>query len=617
MREYTPGLFELFLVRQPGLDTYYQGIFATFADISEWSMNDLYERHPDPAKPFLYRYKGRKDDVIVLSNGEKVSPALMEATLNSSPLVRGAIVVGRGRFQPAVLLDLVEEPPRTARGRHELVDQLMPFIAEANAHAPAHGQLDRYHVLFADPQRPVQYLGQGKIQRLRTYALYEKDIDRLYRSVDGAEELAELDGNLAAPPDLSSKYGVGEWLRALIAEVTGRNIGDGDADIFEAGVDSLQVIKLAREIRMAAKRGQAPAGLAGFSPRFIYANPTVNQLGALVFSATSRSGVVTPPLIHEADEKPSATVLVEEVDGVTGSETPPWSSGSNSEEDDADADLARTLLEEFTSLLPPLRPGRAATATTAAERAGEMTVVLTGSTGSLGPYILEALNRNPKVARVICLNRSAKAAERHAQLCSSRRFTPLPPSRVQFLKADLSLPQLGLGRASYGMLVSSVTHIIREHYPLPAPGLMRHDVVVANSQQDNQWPVNFNWPLQSFRPQIHGVVNIAHLAHASRHNALVLFVSSVSAVASLPSGTAPEAPVHDVSASAPMGYGRSKLLAEILLDRAAHRSGVRSAVCRVGIVAGPVEGTAGMWNKHEYIPSVSAPSVDMALPRQL
>ena len=138
---------------------------------------------------------------------------------------------------------------------------------------------------------------------------------------------------------------------------------------------------------------------------------------------------------------------------------------------------------------------------------------------------------------------------------------------------------------------------------------MRHDIVVANSQQDNQWPVNFNWPLQSFRPQIHGVVNLAHLAHASRYNALVLFVSSVSAVASLPSGTAPEAPVHDVSASAPMGYGRSKLIAEILLDRAGQRSGVRSAVCRVGIVAGPVESTAGMWNKHEYIPSVSAPSV--------
>ena len=71
------------------------------------------------------------------------------------------------------------------------------------------------------------------------------------------------------------------------------------------------------------------------------------------------------------------------------------------------------------------------------------------------------------------------------------------------------------------------------------------------------------------------------------------------------SGTAPEAPVDRVSASAAMGYSRSKLVAEILLDRAARLSRVRSAVCRVGIIAGPVETVAGMWNKHEYIPSVS------------
>jgi long-subunit acyl-CoA synthetase (AMP-forming) len=58
-------------------------------------MNDLYERHLDSSKSFLYWYKGRKDDVIVLSNGEKIAPALMEATLMSSPLVKGAMVVGR------------------------------------------------------------------------------------------------------------------------------------------------------------------------------------------------------------------------------------------------------------------------------------------------------------------------------------------------------------------------------------------------------------------------------------------------------------------------------------------------------------------------------------------
>lgn len=105
-------------------------------------------------------------------------------------------------------------------------------------------------------------------------------------------------------------------------------------------------------------------------------------------------------------------------------------------------------------------------------------------------------------------------------------------------------------------------------------------------------------------------MNLIRLAQALRHNALLMFVSSVSAVGSLTiKGTVSEAPVNDINASAPMGYGRSKLVAEMLLDWAARESGVRSVVCRVGIVAGPVGSMGstgrGVWNKREYIPAAS------------
>jgi thioester reductase-like protein len=55
-----------------------------------------------------------------------------------------------------------------------------------------------------------------------------------------------------------------------------------------------------------------------------------------------------------------------------------------------------------------------------------------------------------------------------------------------------------------------------------------------------------------------------------------------------------------------VGYGESKLVSECLLGKAATICGVRSATCRVGIVAGPVEKRQGAWNRHEYIPSVSS-----------
>ena len=79
-------------------------------------------------------------------------------------------------------------------------------------------------------------------------------------------------------------------------------------------------------------------------------------------------------------------------------------------------------------------------------------------------------------------------------------------------------------------------------------------------------------------------------------------------------GNVPEEPIYNLNVASNIGYGQSKLISECLLDKAAEISGVRSAYCRVGIVAGPVEKRLGMWNRHEYIPSVSSPLCCLQFP---
>ena len=52
-----------------------------------------------------------------------------------------------------------------------------------------------------------------------------------------------------------------------------------DQDLFEAGMDSLQVIRMARELRFQAKRaGLGKAGAEEFPPTAVYSYPTLNQL---------------------------------------------------------------------------------------------------------------------------------------------------------------------------------------------------------------------------------------------------------------------------------------------------------------------------------------------------
>ena len=48
---------------------------------------------------------GRKDDVIVLSSGEKVVPIPQEGRIGASPLAGGALMFGRARDQCGILIE--------------------------------------------------------------------------------------------------------------------------------------------------------------------------------------------------------------------------------------------------------------------------------------------------------------------------------------------------------------------------------------------------------------------------------------------------------------------------------------------------------------------------------
>ncbi|KAK2603575.1 hypothetical protein QQS21_004255 [Conoideocrella luteorostrata] len=558
LREHSEGLYELFIARKPELRSY-QGIFSTFPEIQEYSMNDLYSRHPDPSKHFLYRWQSRSDDVIVLSNGEKIAPALMEAGLRGSPLVKGAMVVGHGKFEPAALVDLGNSVPDKMEDRIALVENLKTAIAEANRYAPAHGKLDRYHIIIVDPARPIQYLGQGKIQRRQTYELYKDDIDRLYQDTENLAPEMMLHHTRV---DFGDRMAIMQWLEQLLADIAGIQNPNPDDGLNAAGLDSLHIIRLVREFKIQIKLADATQLKTDFvSPNLIYQHNSLKELADFFFDGhTGKKGyeIVT----------------------------------SNGEAGGTSVDklerMENTLIK-YVNLLP-VRP----MVIDPPPFKQHKTVLLTGSTGSLGSYLLHQLFQDPSVEYIFCLDRASGGAERYQKNRDKRGLTQLGSGRVEFIKADLSESKLGLDQDVYERLKRTVTHVVH-----------------------SQWPVNFNWSLASFEPSIAGVVNLIQLAHESSRSAFILFLSSVAAVGGWRAHFnehVPETPIYDLRAAAGTGYGQSKLIAECLLDRAAAVSGVRSASCRVGIIAGPVEkGELGFWSTNEYIPSIIVSSAHLGV----
>jgi thioester reductase-like protein len=211
------------------------------------------------------------------------------------------------------------------------------------------------------------------------------------------------------------------------------------------------------------------------------------------------------------------------------------------------------------------------------------TIVLTGSTGSLGSYILDRLVRSTRVEKVICLNRASSGAERQAASHKSRGLTT-DFTKVLFLDTNFAKEGLGLEEDAYHLLTSKATHIIH-----------------------NAWPVDFNLSLSSFEPQLAGCLHLLALATKMSNLRDLSFISSVGVASDWTKGRShevPEAKIEDLYVAGDMGYSQSKLLAELIFAHGCDSLKLPVSICRVGQIAGPVMSSKGMWSPREWFPSV-------------
>lgn len=529
-RHHSEDLYELFLVRRKDLDLY-QGIFRTFPDLQEYSMHDLFSKHP--TKPDLWLYRGRADDVIVFANGEKLNPVSMEQRITDHPEVRAALVFGQARFQTALLVE-PHDPALAEEHKGKLIESIWPVVEKANSECPAHGRLSKSLIMFTTPAKPMLRAGKGTIQRQLTLRHYSKEIDSLYTASDPAEEDVQLNTR-----DFDT---IAASLRDIIEHTTKLESLGIEDDFFQHGMDSLQVLQIVRKMKAALAKNGANADMVTSST--IYMHPSVASLSDAILKLLD----------------PFTTDEVEDESLKMQASLNRWSS-----------DLPGRIKHPYLS------------------------VILTGSTGSLGSYLLDVLLTESKVVKIYCLNRSKDAAERQARSNSSRGLTTdWGQGRVVFLQSDMSKPHFGLQQDDYEELAQSVTHIVH-----------------------NAWAVDFNHSLESFEgTHVEGVRRFIDFSIQSTMRAQIFFTSSISSVMNWSAnhkGLVPEQIIEDFTVPQPMGYAESKHISERLLAVAGKVSNVPSSVCRVGQVAGPVGSDQGMWNKQEWFPTIVASSAYLGM----
>ncbi|KAF4950174.1 hypothetical protein FSARC_13280 [Fusarium sarcochroum] len=541
-RPYESDGYELVVRRNDPMDPGVQSCFYTFPELSEWSTKDIFQPHPTLKDHWLY--KGRADDVIVFSNGEKLNPVSIEATVTGHPLVKGAIVVGQEKFQAALILEPVPDVlPKNDMEAKEFIEKVWPLIEKANSETVGHGRIARNFVTVADPILPFLRAGKGTVQRASTLKLYRDFIESLYEKADVAGE-----GEAPIDLDFTDGQALTQSIIHLFEDKLGVDALEPGTDFFSAGVDSLQVMTVSNLLRFALQKADVDA--TTIAPRVIYRYPTPKDLAAYILSIQTGS--------VEQDEESKEVKETER------------------------------LVSKYTENLPTPRSGKQQ------PLSNDQTIMITGTTGSLGAYMLDRLCKLPSVKKVVALNRGEDGGLSRQPSVSESRGLATDFSKVEFLQADLSLPDLGLGEFKYEALLASVDRIVH-----------------------NAWPVNFNISVSSFESSIRGVRHLVDFSSAAAKKIPVVFISSIGTADGWSSSeSVPEEALHDMSLPQ-MGYGRSKLAGSLILDAAAEKSGVPTASVRVGQIAGP-RGDKGMWNRQEFIPSLIASSVYLgALPDHL
>src|SRR5690242_17054197 len=236
-----------------------------------YATKDLFEPHPMIEK--AWKYVARLDDTIVLVNGEKFNPVMMEGTIRSHKAVTETVVFGTAR--PYLGMLVVPSPATQSLSSDKIIDRIWPVIEQANRTAEAYARITRHmiHVLPHDCQFPRT--DKGSIVRQAFYKQFAPEIE-------GAYDLAAKAQGIIKAFELPE-------LEAFIRSVITKSLPQVEhihrtADFFSLGLDSLQSILIRTDILKAVDIGNNKLG-----QNVVFEYPSIASLSAHLHSL--RTGI--------------------------------------------------------------------------------------------------------------------------------------------------------------------------------------------------------------------------------------------------------------------------------------------------------------------------------------
>lgn len=274
MDEISPGIYEC--VALDGLPS--KGPSNSDNPPNSFRTRDLFIRHPDPKKSNYWKYVSRLDDRVTLVNGEKVLPIPVEGRIRQSEMVKEVAVFGIGRAVPGVLV--FRSHRATKLGPEEYMDEIWPVIESANSTAETFGRIPKELVVVLPFEAKYPSTDKGTFIRAQLYEQYSREIDDAYKAFeDGGVGTLKLD-----VPGLEA------WLLQKFLSEFDISLDTVDCDIFSAGVDSLQTMRMwsliKQELDLAGRSTE-------LSQNIVFEQGTVKSLANYLYAMRTRDTTET------------------------------------------------------------------------------------------------------------------------------------------------------------------------------------------------------------------------------------------------------------------------------------------------------------------------------------
>lgn len=323
---------------------------------------------------------------------------------------RHVLVFGQGRSQNGILV----YPAPEIRDLSTFIDDVWPTIVALNKEVPMHSRLVRELVLVAQPDRPVALTDKGTVRGKITLTLYGKEIEQAYKNIE------ESTSSKWKIPTSFNVESIKIYLTEVVEDVLGRKVSQSD-DLFAQGSFTYS---RRRKRQYSYFRSVGMDSLLAVRVRstllpLVKASPTP-------FLKTPRNVIYTYPTIQSLAEALSTYLDPSSVTHITSPH-----------------DKVYNTIKKYTQGFNPrsLKNGSV--------------VAVTGTTGSVGSFLIAQLLEDPSVRKVYCLNRKSSKTTPERQVDSFKdrgldlSLLDTIPSRLRFFDVDLSDAKLGLAQADY------------------------------------------------------------------------------------------------------------------------------------------------------------------------